>query len=489
MTARRRALRPTFDRLDGRILLSASPITPAQIRQAYSENYTFNVNGRSYTANGAGQTIAIVIGGLDPYISNDLATFDRTYGISAPPSFQSVSFQGAQYNESADAMLETSLDVEWTHAVAPGANILLVQAASMNNTDLLTAVNWARYQPGVSVVSMSWGGPESSADRQYDGIFTTPAGHTGVTFVASSGDSGFFNSPRSNQVGVEWPASSPNVLSVGGTTLAVTASGAFAGESAWNLSYQPSYGWSGGGGGYSRVYGEPSYQLGVQRTGLRTVPDVSYDAGSYISIYDSDPNLRGLGMNPGWNMVGGTSAGAPQWAAQIAEVDQGRALVGLRPLDGASQTLPGIYAFSSAFRDITTGSNGYSATPGYDLATGLGTPVAYVLASDLAFHVTSNFVATNTLDTFHSPGLTAGGLSSIGIGVLVDMAAPSSEGCPFGRSTAVADGVGTAMRDSLLITLPPTAPTSLRVSMGHRHDRHDLALGSLLDEELAFPMS
>jgi subtilase family serine protease len=481
MTARRRDLRPTFDRLDGRILLSASPLSPAQVRQAYSENYIFNVNGRSYTANGAGQTIAIVIGGLDPYIANDLVTFDRTYGISAPPSFQSVYFQGAQFNESAGSIMETSLDVEWAHAVAPGANILLVQAASMSNTDLLTAVNWARYQPGVSVVSMSWGGPESSADRQYDGIFTTPAGHTGVTFVASSGDSGYFNGPRTNQVGVDWPASSPNVLSVGGTTLSTTATGAYLGESAWNLSYQPSYGWSGGGGGLSRVYAEPSYQYGVQRTGVRTVPDVSYDAGTYVSVYDS---LAG-----GWQAVGGTSAGAPQWAGLIAEVNQGRALVGLRPLDGPSQTLPTIYGFGSAFRDITSGSNGYAAGRGYDLATGLGTPVAYILAGDLAFHVNSSFIAMNTLDTSHSSGLTAGGLSSTGMGVLVDMAAPSSGGDAFGRSTAVADGVATATRDSLLIALPPTTPTSLRTSMSHRDDHHDLAMGSLLDEELALWMS
>ena len=156
---RRTALRPGFDHLDGRILLSASPLSPAQIRQAYSENFYFNVNGRSYTATGAGQTIAIVIGGLDPNAYGDLGTFDRAFGIAAPPSFESAYFQGAQYNESADAILETSLDIEWAHAVAPGANILLVQAASMNTQDLMNAVNWARYQRGVSVVSMSWAAP------------------------------------------------------------------------------------------------------------------------------------------------------------------------------------------------------------------------------------------------------------------------------------------------------------------------------------------
>jgi subtilase family serine protease len=276
---------------------------------------------------------------------------------------------------------------------------------------------------------------------------------------------------------------------VGGTTLAITATGAYAGESAWNLSYQPSYGWSGGGGGFSRVYAEPSYQYGVQRTGLRTVPDVSYDADTYVSIYDSDPNLRSIGMNPGWNQVGGTSAGAPQWAGLIAEVNQGRALVGLRPLDGASQTLPGIYAFSSAFRDITSGSNGYAAGRGYDLATGLGTPVAYVLAGDLAFHISSNYLAANALNAPASPLLSAGGPSSIGMAPLLAMADASGEVGPVVRPTVGAGSVETSTKDSLLIALPPTGPTSPVASIGHRHDHRDLALESLLVEDLEFLMS
>src|SRR5262245_53706562 len=105
--------RPKFDDLDGRILLSASMLTPAQIRQAYTENFNFDVNGLQYAADGSGQTIAIVLGGLDPYIAHDLATFDRAFRLPAPPSFQSVYFQGAQNNESAAGIRETSLDVEW----------------------------------------------------------------------------------------------------------------------------------------------------------------------------------------------------------------------------------------------------------------------------------------------------------------------------------------------------------------------------------------
>jgi subtilase family serine protease len=469
-TRRRRDLRPTLDHLDGRILLSASPLSPAQIKQAYSENYFFNVNGRSYTANGAGQTIAIIVAGLDPYIANDLATFDRAYGLPAPPRFQTAAFQGAQYNESAGWIKETALDVEWAHAVAPGANILLVEAASQNPSDYANAINWARNQPGVSVVSMSYGAPESVAYAVNNGIFTTPAGHTGVTFVAASGDSGARNNASPPQVGVEWPAAVPTVLSVGGTTLYVSSNGTYLGESAWSL----------GGGGYSHVFAEPSYQYGVQRSGVRTVPDVSYDAdpGSGVSIYDSQAG--------GWQVIGGTSAAAPQWAGLIAEVNQGRALAGLRPLDGATQTLPGIYAFSSAFRDIASGSNGYAATRGYDLVTGLGTPIASVLAGDLAFRIPGNYLAVNALDASHSPGLSVGGLSSTGMGSLLALSAPSGEGSPVARSTAVADEVETARQDPLLIALPPTAPTSPFASIGHRHDHLDLALGSLLDEEFEF---
>jgi subtilase family serine protease len=472
MTARRRRdLRPAIDHLDGRILLSANPLTPAQIRQAYSENYNFNVNGRSYTANGAGQTIAIIVAGYDPYIGNDLAAFDRAFGLPAPPSLQSFPLPGALYYESPDWIKETALDVEWAHAVAPAANILLVEAASQNPSDYVNAINWARYQPGVSVVSMSYGAPEAVAYGVNNSVFTTPAGHTGVTFVAASGDNGDMNNASPPYLGVEWPAAVPTVLSVGGTTLSATSTGTY--ESAW----------SGSGGGYSRVFAEPSYQYGVQRSGLRTVPDVSYDADPNSGVYIYD------GLAGGWQIVGGTSAAAPQWAGLIAEVNQGRALAGLRPLDGASQTLPGIYAFSSALHDVTTGSNGYAATRGYDLATGLGTPIASVLAGDLAFHIPGNYLAVNAVEAHPSPSPPAGGPSSIGMAPLMAMIEPSGEGSPVARPAAVADGATTSNPDSLLIALPPTAPTSPLASIGHRHDRHDLALGSLLDEEFASLMS
>jgi subtilase family serine protease len=406
--------------------------------------------------------------------TNDLGIFDRTFGLPDPPSFRSVYFPGAQYHESAGWMEETALDVEWAHAVAPGANILLVQAASQNPGDYANAINWARYQPGVSVVSMSYGAPESVAYSVNNGIFTTPAGHTGVTFVAASGDNGAWNNASPPRVGVEWPAAVPSVLSVGGTTLYTSSNGTYQGESAW----------SGSGGGYSRIFAEPSYQYGVQRTGVRTVPDVAYNADPHSGVWVYDTPAGG------WQAgVGGTSAAAPQWAGLIAEVNQGRALVGLRPLDGYSQTLPALYAFSSAFRDVTSGSNGYSATRGYDLATGLGTPIAYLLAGDLAFHITSNYLAMSAFEGSPSLSLSVGGLSSVGMGPLMALAGLPGEGSPSIRSTAVTDGVETSRQDSLLIALPPNGPTSPFTSIGHRHDHIELVLRSLLDEDFESLMS
>jgi len=254
--------------------------------------------------------------------------------------------------------LETSLDVEWAHAIAPRAHILLVSAASPSNDNLLNAIDYARRQKGVSAISLSWGGNESPFEQFYDDYLTTPGGHIGgsnlrggVTFVSSSGDSG---APAS------WPAVSPNVVAVGGTTLQLDRNKNYSSESAW----------AGSGGGFSQF--EP----------VTTVaPDVSYDADpkSGFAVYDSTPG----DANKGWQVVGGTSAGAPQWAGIIALVDQGRALHKVGSLN-TNQALTALYSIPAGdFHDITTGSNGYNARPGYDLVTGRGTPRADKLIPDL----------------------------------------------------------------------------------------------------------
>ncbi|HSU66829.1 MAG TPA: S53 family peptidase [Tepidisphaeraceae bacterium] len=377
---------------------SVDGYSPAQIRAAYRFDDVSLGNGA--TADGSGQTIAIVDAFNDPKIPADLGVFDSQFGLSAPPSFKVVNQNGGTTLPTTDAGWsgEIALDVEWAHAIAPGANILLVEATSDSLTDLMSAVDYARNADGVSVVSMSWGGSEFfgfngsefTGQTQYDPFFTTPTGHQGVTFVAAAGDSGVVN-------GVQWPASSPNVLSVGGTSLYVQDS---------NGTYGTETSWAGTSGGYSQVESQPSYQFNVPGNGARSTPDVSYDGdpNTGFAVYDS---VAYQGYS-GWQVVGGTSAGAPQWAALVAVADQGRAAAGQGSLDGISQTLPALYsvyptssspdvsAYENSYNDVidhTSGGRfhwrfggfGFSnpATPGYDVATGLGTPKADAIVSAL----------------------------------------------------------------------------------------------------------
>ena len=163
-----------------------------------------------------------------------------------------------------------------------------MEATSASDVALISAVNYARKQPGVVAVSMSWGGAEFSSETAYDSTFTTPSGHGGVVFVASSGDSG---------AGTEWPAVSPNVLAVGGTSLTITTQNAWGGETAWSDS----------GGGRSLYEAEPAFQRAAQASGKRTTPDVAYDANpnTGVYVYDTVPDSAG---DTGWFSYGGTSA-------------------------------------------------------------------------------------------------------------------------------------------------------------------------------------
>ena len=362
-----------MEELEPRILLSSLPegFSPAEIRQAYGiDAVTFGV----VPGDGTGQTIAIISVYSDPKIKGDLIAFDRQFGISDPPKFTVVAQDGTSNLPGADPAGpgdyswegETAMDVEWAHAVAPGAKILLVEANSANDSDLLVAIDTARKYSGVSVVSMSISGDEFSYESSYDRHFTTPSGHNGVTFVVADGDDG---------AGPSYPASSPNVLSVGGTTLRLGVNGNYISEVAWGNGNQ-SDSLGGTGGGISKYEKQPSYQKGVvtQSGTMRAMPDVAFDADpdSGVPIYDS----WDYGTASPWSQSGGTSLAAPVWAALIAIADQGRTLAGLGTLDGRTQTLPMLYTLPSQdFHDITSGNNGNAAGPGYDLLTGLGTPV------------------------------------------------------------------------------------------------------------------
>jgi subtilase family serine protease len=347
-----------------------SGYTPAQIRAAYGFN--------SVSDNGSGQTIAIIDAYNDPNIASDLAAFDQAMGIAAPPSLKVVNQSGGSTLPGTDPQqgweAETALDVEWAHAIAPGANIVLVEANSDSDTDLFAAVNYARQQAGVSVISMSWGSSDNLANASSDQALSseylvTPSGHEGITFVASAGDTGV----------PSFPAESPNVLAVGGTDLYLTASGAITSETAWTPVASGGVTYSGGGGVSQEFSG-------------RKVPDVAYNAGVGMAVYDT------FGPDHGWISLEGTSAGAPQWSALVAIADQMRAASGLSTLNGATQTLAALYAApSSDFHDITTGSTEFeSAGIGYDLATGLGSPVANNLIPYLASYGASSSTGTTT---------------------------------------------------------------------------------------------
>jgi subtilase family serine protease len=350
----------------------SAPYTPAQLKQAYGFN-SILFNG--VVGTGSGETIAIVDAYNDPNIQSDLNTFDSEFNLPATTVTRVNETGGTSYPASDPTggwELEESLDVEWAHAMAPGANILLVEASSTSLSDLLTAVQYGASH--ANVVSMSWGGGEFSGETAYDSYFD----HAGVAFVAASGDSG---------APAEWPAASPNVLSVGGTALTLGAGNVWSSE----------VGWSGSGGGPSAYESQPSYQKGVvtQTSTARATPDVAYDASpsTGVYVYDSVP----YGGESGWWEVGGTSAGAPQWSALLAIADQGRAQSGQLALNSSSpqQVMSILYDNPADFHDITsstsTGTPNYSAGPGYDYVTGMGSPIANLIVGSLVGTSTASY--------------------------------------------------------------------------------------------------
>ena len=336
-----------------------SGLLPAGTRHAYGFDLLAN--------QGAGQTIGIVDAYDDPNIESDLGVFNNTFGLPACTTsngcFRKIYASGTKPNTNSGWALEISLDVEWAHAIAPQAKIILVEAASNSFSNLLHAVDVA-VQNGASVVSMSWGGGEFSSETSFDSAHFSV---NGVTFTASSGDSGN---------GVEYPAASPFIVAVGGTTLNTDKSGNYLSETAWN----------GSGGGQSVYEAEPPYQSSYpipnDPNGARGVPDVAYDAdpNTGFAVYDT---VRYFGQS-GWFQVGGTSAGAPQWAALFAIANSMRVAAGKGTL---SSTNSGVYsvasgsAYGANFHDITSGTNGNcgtlcTASSGYDYVTGLGSPQA-----------------------------------------------------------------------------------------------------------------
>ena len=197
-------------------------------------------------------------------MEKDLAAFDKQFNLpsctTANGCFEKHKMESSTASNSGWAM-ETSLDVEWAHAIAPTAKILLVEAKTPSGANLLSAIDYAAARKDVVAVSMSWGGAEFSDELSYDSHFVSKTSSS-IAFFASSGDDG---------TGASWPASSPSVIGVGGTSLQVSSSGVFVAETAW----------SGSGGGVSVYEKEPAYQTAYKiskANGMRAIPDVSYDA-------------------------------------------------------------------------------------------------------------------------------------------------------------------------------------------------------------------
>jgi len=330
---------------------------PSQVRHAYGFDQVSN--------QGAGETIGIVDAYDDANAEADLGVFDAQFGLPACTTsngcFRKVYSNGKKPSANANWAVEIALDVEWAHAIAPKATILLVETPSNSMSDLMAGVDVA-VRNGASAVSMSWTTGEFSGETSLDNHFAS----SGVTFLAASGDAG---------TGVNYPAASPDVIGVGGTTLALTANGTYSSETAW----------SGSGGGLSKYEREPSFQaqfvIPDDARGYRGVPDVSYNAnpGTGYAIYDS----IGISGYAGWFQAGGTSAGTPQWAALVAITNSMRAAA--RKSNLTSTDTP-VYTVAKAapstdFHAVTQGTNGTcgvlcTASAGYDYVTGLGTPQA-----------------------------------------------------------------------------------------------------------------
>jgi kumamolisin len=357
--------RAHFRRLLRPATAASASFTPPQVAQAYDFP----------SGDGTGQTIALIeLGG--GFAQSDLDTYFSGLGI-ATPKVTSVGVDGAANAPTGDpnsADAEVLLDIEVAGSIAPGANIVVYFAP---NTDqgfldaVTTAIHDAQNAP--HIVSISWGGPESSWTAQsftnFDAAFTD-AGTLGVTVLVAAGDGGSSDGLSDGSAHVDFPASSPHVLACGGTRL--TANGAkIVSEVVWND------GASGGatGGGVSDAFGLPAWQQGAKvppsvnsggRVG-RGVPDVAGDADpdtGYDTYVDGTSGV-----------IGGTSAVAPLWAALVARLNQHAT----QPLGFVNPTL---YANGAAFHDITSGNNGaYSAGPGWDACTGLGSPNGTALAA------------------------------------------------------------------------------------------------------------
>ncbi len=367
--------------------------SPLQMRQAYHIQSLIDAG-----ITGKGQTIVIIDFYQSPSIRQDLHLFDQLFGLSDPQLTIYAPDGYAPFNVNspnrAIYAYETDLDVEWAHAIAPDANIALVLSRTAAGPYVYSATKFAIQNNLGSVISQSFGGAETSFTEKYitdlHALFEQ-ARAQGMTVLAASGDAGTLgpiaakgnpNRIISLSPSVNYPASDPLVLGVGGTSLVIQSTAGRVKEKVWSNTFGAT------GGGFSRIFARPTYQDGIADISTtRGVPDIAYNADPQFGV----PVVISLQANrPIIVPIGGTSAGAPQWAGIIALGNQmaNRRLGFLNP---ALYTLAkNEFFYHRIFRDIVTGSNnftlketnesipilGYPAHSGWNAATGLGTPLA-----------------------------------------------------------------------------------------------------------------
>jgi subtilase family serine protease len=398
---------------------------PSQLQSAY------NLASAS-ASDGAGRTVALVDAYDDPTAASDLAAYRSAAGLPAA-NFSKVNQNGqtsplpSEAPTDDDWTLEESLDLDMVSSICPLCSIVLVEATNDSGTGLYVAENTAASLAGY--VSNSWGGTEASSDTSLDSEYFS---HPGDVITASAGDSDY---------GVIYPATSPNVVAVGGTSLSTASNSRGWTESVWNTET----GEEGTGSGCSAYEPQPSWQtsLGLSGCSKRIDNDVSADAdpNTGVAVYDTSNG------NGGWNEVGGTSASSPMLAAAYALAGN----AGSTPADD-------IYTHTSNFYDVTSGNDGScspaylcTAETGYDGPTGIGTP-------DGITGLETGGTSTGNTVTVNNPGSQTGT-----VGTAVSLQISGSDSASGQTLTYSASGLpaGLSISSSGLISgTPTTAATS-----------------------------
>jgi subtilase family serine protease len=420
---------------------------PYEMRRAYGTD-TLIAAG----FDGTGRTIVIIDAFQSPPIASDLAAFSAFYGlpqanftIVAPDGLTPFDFSANQRGWAG----EITLDVEWSHAIAPNANIVLVLAKSNDDADILSALNYAVNNNLGDVISMSFGENESCLDPAiasgYHAAFAK-ATLQGTTLFASSGDQG---AAQPTCDGKSWvlsassPASDPLVSGVGGTTLTASdyvcgannlcsGGGVYQSEIAWNELFCANAACNlleseATGGGISVVFDAPPWQRANPKTAGRAVPDVAYNADTLTGVITvwTQPLANGTYRPQSFFLFGGTSAGSPQWAAIAAIADQvaGHRLGFLN--SAFSQIGRTLSNYGPSFHDVVGNDNsvleldssnndvevdGFPAVTGFDETTGFGSPkVDGIVGRLIAFTLTSDGPAAVAASKPHAQGKGASG--------------------------------------------------------------------------------